>query len=112
MIIFAAGIIFVTQLTLYFNLHKRIKKRMEHRNVLLWYFLFFFYIAALILTLQGKSRNRLTTIAILNTSLSLIQRHSGTAALVELGVSYLTTVNATITNNPPSEYDQRSQPSP
>jgi hypothetical protein len=54
-IIIAAGVIFVTQLTLNFNLHKRIKLRMQYKHVLVWYFVFFFYITALILTLQGKA---------------------------------------------------------
>lgn len=62
LLIICAGVIFVTQLTLYFNLRKRQDGRTEHFRVLLWFFTNFFYFAALILTLQGTSTHCLAGI--------------------------------------------------
>ena len=55
LLVVSAGIIFVTQLTLYFNLKKYIEGRTDYLRVLLWFFTSFFYFAALILTLQGMN---------------------------------------------------------
>ena len=51
-VIFSAAVIFLSEFSLYFGVSK--KPKTSNRRVLTWFFSHFFYLSALILTLQGK----------------------------------------------------------
>jgi hypothetical protein len=51
-VIFSAGVIFISEFTLYFGIRKNPKTR--NGRVLAWFFSHFFYLSAVVVTLQGK----------------------------------------------------------